>query len=245
MTFELEVDLCSVLEPALAGLLLPSIPSGEVRSIPQRSVGTVIPDFILVHAKESARDAQSAQLTVFEASVVAALLRRQPLRKETLARHLYTRSERVGSALTTLRRQGIVRLLPRGSYALAHPGWSDGLHVVAVEAKLRRWREALAQADRYKSFAHETYVALPAQVISASKELRQQARASGVGILSVRGQEVDLAQNARRLRVVSAEFVWLASRLLSVKPASGPVSPARATGAADNFHMRQAILPDD
>ena len=38
-------------------------------------------------------------------------------------------------------------------------------NVVAVEAKLLRWRDALAQAISYLRFANESYVALPKAVV--------------------------------------------------------------------------------
>jgi hypothetical protein len=57
--------------------------------------------------------------------------------------------------------------------------------VIAIEAKLIRWREALHQAYRNRCFAHRSYVALPAHTAWIAARSCQQFRDRGVGLLLV------------------------------------------------------------
>jgi hypothetical protein len=87
-----------------------------------------------------------------------------------------------------------------------HPRWSDmkvgleffyargrtdvvmlaaGGEIVAVEAKLRRWREALQQAYRNRCFAHRTFVVLPASTAYLALRYEFEFRRRGVGLLVV------------------------------------------------------------
>lgn len=55
--------------------------------------------------------------------------------------------------------------------------------LVAVELKLRDWRRAIAQAGRYRLFAEQSYVALPATRVT--EVVLVEARRNQVGVLSV------------------------------------------------------------
>jgi hypothetical protein len=75
----------------------------------------------------------------------------------------------------------------KGSFQKVN-GWAP-LHqrIVAVELKLRRISDALSQAESNRSFATESYVALPAEIAQrfVSSRRRTDFIASGVGILGV------------------------------------------------------------
>lgn len=62
--------------------------------------------------------------------------------------------------------------------------------VIAVEAKLSKWRTALDQAYRNGCFAHKSYVLLPEKVAKkAEKHLREFSRRS-VGLCSVTSEGI-------------------------------------------------------
>lgn len=59
--------------------------------------------------------------------------------------------------------------------------------VIAIEAKLKKWNEALLQAKRYKKYADFCYVALPEKTVkNVCLELFEE---NGIGILSVSHSE--------------------------------------------------------
>jgi hypothetical protein len=57
--------------------------------------------------------------------------------------------------------------------------------LVAVEAKLERWRDALQQAYRNRCFAHRTYVVLPSSTALRAHRYEHEFRRRGVGLLVV------------------------------------------------------------
>src|SRR5579871_6999286 len=72
--------------------------------------------------------------------------------------------------------------------ALSHAG-----HLVAFEAKLARWRDALHQAYRTRCFAHRSYVVLPAAAARLAAQHEHEFHRRRVGLCSVsaeRGIEV-------------------------------------------------------
>ena len=218
--FALEVELYPVLQDALPGLLVRPRKGDVVHSAAQRPVGAIIPDFIVLHSPGNAAQQVTGDLTFFEANVVASLLQGGPAREQAIARQLYSRSERVGRSLDVLCRRGVVIQRRSGAFAV-NPGIPFGaMNVVAVEAKLRRWREAMEQAIAYQRFANAAYVALPSDgVHDGGVALRRAAQQHGVGILRVAGHRVTRVADARHRRVKTADFVWIAARLTSAAAA--------------------------
>lgn len=56
-------------------------------------------------------------------------------------------------------------------------------NLIAVELKLKDWRKALGQACRYRTFASQTYIAIPAE--RATAEVLNAAAGYGVGVVAV------------------------------------------------------------
>ncbi len=84
----------------------------------------------------------------------------------------------------------------------------DGL-VIAFEAKLTKWREALQQAYRNKCFAHRSYVVLPKATALLAYRHAAAFNRRRVGICYVEEQAVIILQDA------SEEFPlqpWLSAR---------------------------------
>jgi len=84
----------------------------------------------------------------------------------------------------------------------------DG-EVVAFEAKLSRWREALHQAYRNTCFAHQSYVLLPWDVAERAAAYQGEFDARRVGICALRdGALVKLVEAPRHEPLQQ----WLADR---------------------------------
>jgi hypothetical protein len=58
----------------------------------------------------------------------------------------------------------------------------DDLNLIAFEAKLLRWRDALQQAYRNTSFAHFSYVVLPEEVALRAQQYTHEFRRRAVGL---------------------------------------------------------------
>jgi GNAT superfamily N-acetyltransferase len=88
----------------------------------------------------------------------------------------------------------------------------DG-EVFAFEAKLKSWRQALAQAHRNRCFAHRSYVVLPAYTAYRALRFEPEFRRRGVGICLVSESGlVELIQSASE----SPCLDWLSKRALGV-----------------------------
>lgn len=70
--------------------------------------------------------------------------------------------------------------------------------VIAYEAKLYDWKQGLYQANRYRYFADETYLLMPAETIHRARI--EEFEATGVGLISY-----DMASNKRRVIVKSGQ----------------------------------------
>jgi GNAT superfamily N-acetyltransferase len=85
----------------------------------------------------------------------------------------------------------------------------DAGHLVAFEAKLVTWREALFQAYRSRSFAHRAYVVLPPTPACEALRFEPEFRRRGVGICTLTNHGV-----AELLESLYAEplLTWLSER---------------------------------
>jgi hypothetical protein len=72
----------------------------------------------------------------------------------------------------------------------------DGGELIAFEAKLSRWRDALHQAYRNRCFAHRTYVVLPQAAAETAVQHEAEFRRRGVGLVVVSSQGVREALDA-------------------------------------------------
>lgn len=62
--------------------------------------------------------------------------------------------------------------------------------VVSVEAKLTKWRDALAQAKRYQHFSNIVFVALPQQTVKRIE--RDLFKKNNIGVLSVNSDSINI-----------------------------------------------------
>jgi hypothetical protein len=73
---------------------------------------------------------------------------------------------------------------------------ADG-EVLAFEAKLTRWRQALHQAFRNTCFAHRSYVVLPAGVASSALQYEREFQRRNVGLCAVNDERVLVLREAQ------------------------------------------------
>lgn len=92
---------------------------------------------------------------------------------------------------------------------------------VAIEAKLTDWRRAVAQAVRYRTFAHLSYIALPLATRGSVDEAW--VRRSGIGLIYVGDTEAEIAVEASPSCMVESWRRLLVSETLvatGMRPAS-------------------------
>lgn len=214
--FAYEDDLCNVLAKRLDQVLFRGA-RPLARTLVERPVGMVIPDLIFIRAYHApGRLLPRSGLTALESAIVAALLGGRPLRDTTIAKRLFSHVERIVPRLRALERQGVVDQPSEGVYVLRSRAALDRARVVAVEAKLRRWSDAVRQAASYLAFANEAYVALPREVADGNSALRRAVVKARVGLMLVDPHSVRISHAAPRHKPRSAQRVWLLSRTVSL-----------------------------
>lgn len=150
-------------------------------------------------------------LSILESVVLARLRRKGPTRIDVL-------EQRCGLQRTALRARALERLLAWGLVERSNGGrvsaarpWASLFRVVAIEAKLIRWRDALRQAEAYLRYADEAYVALPWAVATRALRASSEFERQGVGLLLVGRQRSQIAIEARP----SAQHDWRREFVLS------------------------------
>lgn len=215
-TFAYEEDLCAVLALNLNSVLLPGSNPLHVRALEQRPIGNVVPDFIYIRSDRLSSPSTSEGLTSIESSIVAAVASCEGLCDEAIAQRVYSTVERITPRLRALEHSGVLRRSRDGVLVLRRGALPRAVHVIAVEAKLRRWREAVSQAEAYLSFANQSYVALPELVVRDNLALRELALARRIGILAVNADGVSISKAAPRHQTRSADWIWLLSRTIQL-----------------------------
>jgi hypothetical protein len=216
--FALESQLCEVLAASISEVLRFRRPAAVLEEI---QVGMVIPDLVIVDP--GAGRWGPVTLTSFESWIVADLLRARSRRVETLSRRLFARPDRTSRAVERLERVGLLNRGMRSSFSLVDNFPRDA-EVVAVEAKLRRWREAVDQATDYLRFANRAYVALPQETVASTRGLLPLCRSRRVGVIAVSGSTAEIVRVAPLHEPKSPGWVWLVARALE---SGGPLGTRR------------------
>lgn len=74
----------------------------------------------------------------------------------------------------------------------------DGEHLIAFEAKLEKWRDALDQAYRNTCFAHSSFVVLPQHVALRAQRYPLDFECRNVGLCYIDGDQIVVALSPQR-----------------------------------------------
>jgi hypothetical protein len=132
-----------------------------------------------------------------------------------------------------LERVEVLRRRPDGGYVVRRGWFPTAAQVIAVEAKLYRWREAIEQATTYRRFANRSFVALPRTTIARTPRISEACRARGLGLIEVWPTGVRVLRAADRHRPASPEWVWVVGQA-----SAPPRSATQLTLAPEPAAMR-------
>jgi hypothetical protein len=163
-------------------------------------VGGCIPDLVLVRFAEPPDAGLWPTRRSFRHAFVVWLLRRHGsrLHPETIAARAFESLARIRPVLDDLLETGALREAESGALALSPLLVRVQAEVVAVEAKLRRWREALDQATAYARFADRVLVAMDATAAPRTVEALAEFRRRGAGLLAVGTRDFEWLVSPRR-----------------------------------------------
>lgn len=173
--------------------LLPQLfaPEGTACFIDREvGVGSSIADLVLLIGPSDLPRPTLSTVSVAESVILAALRQWGPTRIDLL--EIRCGFERQGlrqGALKRLTKSGTL-LRERGGRVTLAPEYVHGAKIVAIEAKLTKWRDALDQAVLYRRYADESFVLLPAENAGAAIKARAGFEDAGVGLLVVSGEKI-------------------------------------------------------
>lgn len=149
-------------------------------------VGGCIPDLVMVYFGQDPAYNIWPRTWSYRYSYVIWLLReRGVLSKEEIASLLYAPIENIAHIIHDLTTKDIIIENDEGNLLLADYVKNIKAEVVAIEAKLRDWKEALSQAVRYKEFANISIVAMDASMVPKSNDARNEFINNQVGLWAV------------------------------------------------------------
>lgn len=166
----------------------------------EQPVGGRIPDILYVVFQEPPpQDIWPSSWISHHTFLVWHLRRAWRLHIETIAQKSYLPVDVAESLLRSLEVSGAVCQADSGSYFLSDQLVEIGRgEVVAVEAKLTRWQDAMDQAIQYQAFADRVVVAMDASWRVSEKAVRI-ARDNSVGLCVVSEEDVCWVVRPRRV----------------------------------------------
>jgi len=194
-----------------------------VSLIQQSRIGIVIPDLLLGLWPASRPVVARQRSSGVESHIIALLEREQSLSDAQIMRRLHLTEEINRRSLKTLLRRGAIVECSTQRYELADHARTADIELVAVEVKLRRWRDALYQAKTYLAFANHAFVVLDGNQVNATPTLIEAFREATVGLFLQRGDTLALAVEAGRNRPVSSTRVRAVDALFGLRSQPGTV----------------------
>jgi hypothetical protein len=183
-------------------------------------IGGRIPDVVIVSFEKAPPAKLWPRRFSFRHAAIMAVLRQRPnVSIETVARRCYEREECISSAVADLLRAGAVEEYRPGIHRLSPAVSGLQVQVTAIEAKLTRWSEALAQAQTYTQFADHVFVALDASC-SISTKVRTAFRLAGIGLWSSSESSLQSVVSPRAQRTWTAEREYVIASVVAPRSSS-------------------------
>ena len=173
-------------------------------------LGDIIPD--VVYVSFSSRPSKSLwprRWTHRHAHILWLLRRRKRLKAATIARWCYDTEARITPLLDDLESSGAIERVPTGTFQLTNEMRTVNAAIVAVETKLTRWKDALAQASSYLRFADESVVAMTKETTPRDDKRLSYFHSSGVGLCAVGPGEIEWLIEPQRSDDAGAEKEYL------------------------------------
>jgi hypothetical protein len=149
-------------------------------------VGGCIPDLVSIHFTHDPSSFNWPSKWSYRHSYFVWLLKEQEkLTLEQTASLTFTPVKKTRVILDELCKSGVVTKDSQDVFSVASYMKKFDAEVIAIEAKLRKWRDALSQAIRYKDFANIVFVAMDADTVPRYHNILDKFEAEQVGLCAV------------------------------------------------------------
>lgn len=177
-----ESEMLPLVKPSLSRVL-GLADSDRVTLLEEPVLSNRIPDLLVGIWKADPGELVRASSTVVEASILAVLEEEGEMEETAVRESLYLHQQSADRAIESLEKQGLVNRTGPTRVALAPGAGARHIEIVAVEAKMRRWKQALKQATDYLGFADRSYVLLDGNQIASTEGIASECAARGIGLL--------------------------------------------------------------
>lgn len=203
--FRFERDMLARVSVVLQAILDQDSDS-QVYMAQELTVGRVSPDVLI--AKVGGRfTAPKRTLSYIDAHVLTLIHELKRLSEADVVEYVHLTEPAANRAIRNLEKAGLITREDSGEIKGRTNSFILGVEIVALEFKLRRWREALVQAESYLEFADRSYVVLDANQVQANSAMLEAFAYSGVGLLLQRGACVEHYLPARTIGKLSPERI--------------------------------------
>jgi DNA-binding Lrp family transcriptional regulator len=213
---------------------------GQISKQPHRlfllkepTVGNVIPDLLLGEWSDDLRPLRR-NFTFIEARIIALLDEHDELFEAEIADMLHLSEPAAARAFKRIERSGVTIETAEGKISLDAGAFTRALVVTAVELKLSRWREALAQGVSYLKFADRAYVVLDADRAEPDEAMIAAFRASRVGLFML-GAEMMEVVPAIEQGCVGVQRILAVQKLCVSLTASGRLQSSLGAPIGERF----------
>ena len=149
-------------------------------------IGECIPDMLIVaFDKPLSPNIWPKQWSYIHTSVVWLLRQRNFISAKSIAQYYHLEINRISPILKDLLKSGAITELRDEVFSLSQELREARARVIAIEAKINRWREALDQARNYQRFADCVAVAIDPSAGERAKKGLQHFKDTGVGLFTV------------------------------------------------------------
>jgi hypothetical protein len=167
------------------------------------TVGYSIADIVILRANITRPFWPEGPLSVAESAILSSLRRLGTANVDAIAREVFMRAEPVRRLLLGRLSSWYLVQNYDGEFKTAK-AWVSQSEIIAIEAKLTRWRDAIAQAAAYRRYADRTFVLLPMQNAVIAAQHKAAFAEAGVGLLSYGDGRVVRVFPARKAK----EHTW-------------------------------------
>lgn len=155
-------------------------------------IGNCIPDLIYVRFEEDPNPALWPRRWTFRHAHILWLLReKHKLTLESIASLTYESQAKVMPVLDDLVKSGAITRSRNGLLKLSIEMASLTAEVIAVEAKLELWKQALAQAVEYRRFANRVFVAMDSEKAPREPKILDQFKETEIGLCAVKKRSLE------------------------------------------------------
>jgi hypothetical protein len=174
-----------------------------------RSIADVVA-FLLPHDPSKL---YSSKLSASEAVLVSIVREKRTVSVEELQRIFGPDSDKLNGQILRLISNQVIN--QNESLLSLNDGWPP-LKIIAYEAKLREWKEAVEQASTYLAYADESFVVLPSMSSGTAFPNASIFEERGVGLISVDENKYQVLIPSKGVRKHDWRRDFLASRALEV-----------------------------